>query len=1173
MSAVEFGLLDGLVVRDGGEAIDLGGPKQRAVLAVLLLEGGRPVPADRLTDLVWGDDPPARAETSLQSYVSNLRRVLEPDRLPRHDPRVLVTRPGGYALEVAPDAVDVWRFRDLAGRGHAQLAPGTADAAAVAAPTLDAALALWRGPLLPELADEHWVVEAAARLGEVRAQAIEDRADAGLLVGEEAMLVGFLADAVAAHPYRERFRAQLALTLYRCGRQREALAAIDEARAALAEVGLEPSRSLRQLQQDVLDQAPHLDAPDARPSVTTDAEATTTTSTTASTTATVTSGPAPATDGDRRARAFVGRDHELATLLDALAEASDGHGRPVVVSGEPGIGKTRLVEELAVRAGEAVVAWARCPESAAQAAYWPCIQIGRQLEAAGVVPPEVVADLLPDEDVLPDDPMADRIALLASAAKVLTSATRPLVVVVDDVQWADPASLRIIEFLAGELARTSTLLVVTVRPIGADGTEVSAPLIDCLGELARAPGAARIDLAGLDPQAVERWLAARGGVPDTAVADLVHDRTGGNPFFVGEVVELLAAEGRLTDLQAASRGTAVPAAVHDVVRRRVGRLAAGTQRLLTVASVIGRSFDIDVLGAVAGLAPGEVLDALDPALDSGLVTEHDKPGRFQFAHALVAEALTAELNAVRRARLHATTAAALLRLRGTELDDDVAALAHHTYEGAPAGIADEAYTWAVTAARLASTRLAHEDAAEQWLRAARAVEMARPLDVAARHEALVEAGLALLRVDAVAAAYEPLVEAMELALAAGDPEMIVAPAAAMNIEGLWMAGEIALTGVDVVGVLQRAVAALPPEHARGRALALGALAEAGYWVLGVDELDRLSLEALQIARTLGDHDLLARTLHKRIQAMWRASTFPERRDAVEELAAMVEVMPADTDRQALAWYSRASVSWEQGDVDLTLEQLTRGQELAARTGTPALVTQLGFMESVVCTARGEVQRAEHLVEDAYDLYRRTRRWAAEPFRSGHRLLGLVEMDRLDEVEALAPDLLVSDYGPVFAECVAFAFHELGAPERARAITPDIPDLPDAWLFLGAATGAAHNRVYLGDLDGARILGAQLAPYSGRFAVVGTGPALGDVDLALARIALLDGDREGALRLLDRSVDLLARGGAVPWLVRALLQRHDLTADPADLERAGAALATRHLPLLERRLSERQAASK
>jgi DNA-binding SARP family transcriptional activator len=1160
MSTVEFCLLDGLVVRDGHEAIDLGGPKQRAVLAVLLLEAGRPVPADRLIDLVWGDDPPRRAESSLQAYVSNLRRALEPDRRPREEPRVLVTRPGGYALDVPRAAVDVHRFQDLAARGHAQLAPSTTDAAANAAVTLDAALALWRGPLLPELGGEPWVTEAAERLREVHARAVEDRVDAGLLLGEHAELLGTLAEAVAAEPYRERFRAQLALALYRCGRQRESLAAIDEARAALAEVGLEPSRAVRQLEQDLLDQAPNLDAP-GRPAPGADR-----TTTPAS--------PAPPDDG-HGSRTFVGREHELAVLVDALDASRAGRGRAVVVSGEPGIGKTRLVEELATRADGAVVAWARCPESAAQAAYWPCIQIGRQLEAAGVVSPDLVAGLLPDEALPPDDPMADRMALLAASAKVLTSATRPLVIVVDDLQWADPASLRVIEFLAGELQRTSTLLVVTVRPIGTDGLDASGPLIDCLGELARAPGAARLDLAGLPAVAVERWLATRSGVPDAAVAELVHDRTGGNPFFIGEVVELLASEGRLTDVQAASRGPAVPAAVHDVVRRRVGRLAPDSQQLLTAASVIGRTFDVDVLGAVAGLGPVEVLDALDPALESGLVTEHDKPGRFQFAHALVAEALTEELNAVRRARLHAATVAALVRLRGTELDEDVAALAHHAYEGAAAGIAEDAYTWSVAAARLASSRLAHEDAAQHWSRAARALEMARPLDVRSRHEALLEAGLALLRVDAVAEAYEPLVEALELALGTGDPDMIATPAAAMNIEGLWTAGEISASGttVGVVDVLQRAAAALADHPGAGRALTLGALAENGYWQLSVDELDDITLEALAEARAQADRDVLARTLHKRNQAMWRAATLPQRKEAVAEVLDLVGSGRPSPDLEAMTLFSAASVAWEEGDVATALARVRQARGLADRTGTPALVTQLAFFDVSILQGLGEVERADALIDATYDLYRRTRRWAADPFRAGYKMVGWLEMDRLDLIQEVADALMESAYGPMFGECLAFAFGELGELERATEITPPEPLLVDSWAFLGVAAATVHNRIGLGDLRGADQAGAMLAPYAGRLATVGTGPAFGDVHLALGRLAHAHGDDATALAHIDASVEALARGGLVPWHVRALLHRHELTADPADLERAASALATRELPHLERRLSERQAASK
>jgi hypothetical protein len=388
-----------------------------------------------------------------------------------------------------------------------------------------------------------------------------------------------------------------------------------------------------------------------------------------------------------------------------------------------------------------------------------------------------------------------------------------------------------------------------------------------------------------------------------------------------------------------------------------------------------------------------------------------------------------------------------------------------------------------------------------------------------------------------------------------------------------MAGEIAMSGVDVVGVLQRAVAALPEEERAGRALALGALAENGYWVLAPDELDRLSGDALRIARQLDDPGLVARTLHKRIQVLWRAATFEPRREAVDELLALAQTTPEDTDRQALAWYCSASISWEDGDVTLTAERVERARALADRTGTLALVTQLGFMDAAARQARGDVRTADDLIEEAYEVYRRTRRWAADPFRAGHRLLGLMEQDRLDDIVALAPLLMESVYGPVFGECVAYAYHELGAPELAPSVTPDRPALVDAWLFLGAAAGTVHNRVRLGDLEVARQVGEQLAPYAGRLAVVGTGPCLGDVHTALAVLARAEGDRSAALAHLDASVERLARGGALPWLVRSLLLRHEITGDADDLRRAEALVATRDLPLLRRRVEERQAVVK
>ena len=370
---------------------------------------------------------------------------------------------------------------------------------------------------------------------------------------------------------------------------------------------------------------------------------------------------------------LIGREEPLAVALEAAAAARAGAGRALVVSGEAGIGKTRLVEELAATlvADGVLVAWSRCPESAASAAFWPWTQIAEQLPpvASGV---SALADALagrfgPEAEGA-GAPVAsaaieiagEQLALRAAAVQALADVGRPLVLVIDDLQWADPASLRLVEHLAGEIGSLPVLLVATLRPFVAPGA-AGAPdapneLLDALDELARRGGAVRVDLDGLAEGAVASWVEQRAQRSvDPAVAAFVHDRSGGNPFFVRELVDLLESEGRL-DAGAVTDGLAVPAAVQEVVRRRFGRLPPDTQQVLAVASVVGRRFGLDVVARVADRSIDATLDALDPALDAGLVDVDDGVGRFSFSHALVAETLASEPNAIRRSRLHASTA-------------------------------------------------------------------------------------------------------------------------------------------------------------------------------------------------------------------------------------------------------------------------------------------------------------------------------------------------------------------------------------------------------------------------------------------------------------------------------------------------------------------------------------
>ena len=369
---MRFRLLGSLeVLDDDGAAVDVGGAQSRALLAALLLAGGHVVSADTLIDAVWGDDPPASAPGSLQAYVSRLRRSLG-DRV-----ALRWARPG-YALEVPVGSVDAERFEVLADEGRALLGAGrVTEARAV----LIDALAQWRGPALVEFAEQPFAAGAAARLEERRLAALEDRLATDLALGNHATAAGELAELVAANPLREGLRAALALALYRSGRQAEALRALDDARRTLVdELGVSPGRALQELERSILAHDPALELVGAPPRDPAREQPTVPAAPTAPATP---DDPGPSTD-----TTLVGRAPELRALRAALDEARVAT-RVVVVEGEPGIGKTRLAEELADDAARrgVTVLWGRAFEGSGAPALWPWLPPLRALAEAR--PPDV----------------------------------------------------------------------------------------------------------------------------------------------------------------------------------------------------------------------------------------------------------------------------------------------------------------------------------------------------------------------------------------------------------------------------------------------------------------------------------------------------------------------------------------------------------------------------------------------------------------------------------------------------------------------------------------------------------------------------------------------------------------------------------------------------------------
>ena len=678
---IEFHVLGPLEAVRKGRALQIGAGKQRTLLAVLLLHANEVVSTDRLIDELWGERAPATASKILQGYVSQLRKAFatETDGDEEGEPSLL-TRAPGYVLQLEPGQLDADRFETLSATGRAALSAGDAHHAST---LLREALDLWRGPAFADFAFDAFAQEETGRLEELRLAALEERIDADLSLGHQANIVPELEALVSRHPLRERLRGQLMVALYRCGRQAEALQVYQDARRALVdELGLEPSRALQELEQAILRQDTALDQPAAQ-------------------SRTEKAASERSASHRRAPGVFVGRELELAQLLSVLEAALSDRGRLVLIGGEPGIGKSRLAEELAARAADAGadVLWGRCWEAGGAPPYWPWVQALRsgvrnrtteQLrEELGSGAPEI-ADLLPDvRQRLPDieeapvsgDPQQARFRLFDSIADFLkrASRSRPLVLVLEDLNWADEDSLLLLEFVARELAGAQMLLMGTYRDIDLSRRH---PLSRTLGELARDRMFERVVLRGLTPDDVARFIQATCSfAPDQTLVRAVHDHTEGNPFFVGEVVRLLTEEGAL--MPGAPGPTRrwnarIPEGVREAIGRRLDRLSESCNATLTVASAIGREFALDQLAVLVDLSEDRLLEVLEEALTAHLVEEiPGVAGRYQFTHTLIQATLADELSLTRKARLHARIAETLEVLYGAEVQSHAAELAHH----------------------------------------------------------------------------------------------------------------------------------------------------------------------------------------------------------------------------------------------------------------------------------------------------------------------------------------------------------------------------------------------------------------------------------------------------------------------------------------------------------------
>jgi tetratricopeptide (TPR) repeat protein len=440
---------------------------------------------------------------------------------------------------------------------------------------------------------------------------------------------------------------------------------------------------------------------------------------------------------DRLAKGvFVGREAEMERLRGAFDEAFAGQGLLVMLVGEPGIGKTRTAQELAtyarLRGGQAL--WGRARESEGAPAFWPWIQVGNAFSASnditqnsGAVQYEMLAALvplfpalaqvfpgLPQLPVLHDAAAAQFRLFEAYTQFVARAAGTPLLVILDDLHWADKPSLLLLEHLAQELAHMRVLVVGTYRDTDLSRTH---PLSEALATLNREPGFLRLALRGLTREETAAYIRTAANVePAPIVLDRIVEETEGNPFFLSEVVNLLTQEGTLT--RTSLSDIAIPDGVREALGRRLDRISPQANETLQVAAVVGREFAYDTLNLLRDRADDELLAQIEEALDARVIEELDRPGRYRFTHALMQETLLSELSTTRRVRLHGQVGDALERRWGDAAERHAPELAAHFGEAATlsAAHARRAARYSRLAAEQAEAVAAWDDARRHYER-------------------------------------------------------------------------------------------------------------------------------------------------------------------------------------------------------------------------------------------------------------------------------------------------------------------------------------------------------------------------------------------------------------------------------------------------------------------------
>ena len=1143
-----FRILGPVEATADGPPLPIGGRTQLKLLAFLVLNANRAVSSDALTDAVWGSERSA-ADNRLQMAIARLRKALEPTSL-NGESRIR-TVGGGYMLLIAPGELDADLFSVGVDDGRRALDAGDAPRAAE---LLRSALALWRGPPLAEVAFEDFAQAEIRRLEEIHLGALEIRIKADLQLGRHAAVVGELEGLHIEHPAHEGFTALLMVALYRCGRQADALDAYQRTRVELAmQLGLEPGQTLKALQADILEQAEWLTwTADRRLASRPESPG----GAAGAPVPVPMSAPLPSRVQPYGPSIFVDRGSARAALAEALEQVASAGGRAVFVTGEPGIGKTRLVSEFAAEAHAAgtLVLAGRCDEGL-DLPYQPFVEALEHLvdgaplellqahvahygESLARLVPELAARVAETPAAMPRASESERYVLFRAIEGLLAeaSAAGPILLVLEDLHWAELPTLELLRRLLSSPRRSRLMLLCTCR---LKELPEDHPLRDLLADVHRERDTLRIDLEGLAASDVSDLVKGvtddQVGTTDDRLVSALETATNGNPFFITELVRNLVETGALASEDGSWQlapgvepDTHLPLSITETFAKRLRRMGEVVQRCLPVAAVVGEEFDVDLVSDVADC--DSPADAVDEAVRGAVLIEVPAPSaRFRFAHTLMQRYLYGELGAARRTELHRRVALAM-EASPHEGRWPVAELAKHWFAAGDADVG-KALRYAVLAGDEALRKLAPYDARHWYetslelLRGHRDPPESQLCDLLVRRgEAEHQAGDRRFRAT--------LLEAAELAEEIGDDRALVRAALA-NTRG--MQSETGIIDDERIRTFDVALRVLGEQDSPERAELLAMQAAELMYSPDWDRKVRLSDEALGISRRLGDPEALSMVLNMRFVTLLAPDTYGERSaNAVEALAAADELTDPLARFFAYHWAGYACV--EAGDIGRAGSWMAREREIAEQFQQPTALWLTLADEANLAIIAGKLDLADELSAAALQTGADSEPDALVCYTAQRTAIAF-EAGQLGELAPMLDQAVIANPGvPGLRATLALALSEGSRPEEAEAIldqeaASNFTELPYDVTWLAVVCIYSHVSARLRQLEAAKSLYPLLEPWAEQIAFPAFG-VWGPVSLYLGSLARVLGDHDNADRHLSAALRAATKAEAPLWKVRA-----------------------------------------